>query len=198
MDYDEFGVVTKDTKPGFQPFGFAGGLYEPQTGLVRFGVRDYDAETGRWTAKDPIGFDGGDSNIYTYVGNKPINHIDLTGLICFDFDKFANQVEQNRFDLNAVLGTLVATEAVGTMPKTPGEMRAFGPKEKINPITGQLSRWSGRMGTRALREIGRTAAGIAAGAAATGALIFEGFYDWGVIGKAAWDATSSDDCECGN
>jgi ABC-type dipeptide/oligopeptide/nickel transport system permease component len=49
-----------------------------------------------------------------------------------------------------------------------------------------------------LREVGRTAAGIAVGTVATGALIVEGFYDWGVIGKAAWDATSSDDCECGN
>jgi hypothetical protein len=26
MDYDEFGVVTLDTNPGFQPFGFAGGF----------------------------------------------------------------------------------------------------------------------------------------------------------------------------
>jgi RHS repeat-associated protein len=37
-----------------QPFGFAGGLYDADTGLVRFGARDYDAYTGRWTAKDPI------------------------------------------------------------------------------------------------------------------------------------------------
>ena len=41
-----------DTNPGFQPFGFAGGLYDPDTGLVRFGARDYDAETGRWTSKE--------------------------------------------------------------------------------------------------------------------------------------------------
>ena len=34
LDYDEFGVVTRDTNPGFQPFGFAGGLYEPATGLT--------------------------------------------------------------------------------------------------------------------------------------------------------------------
>src|SRR5262249_24301190 len=32
MDYDEFGRVVLDTNPGFQPFGFAGGLYDPDTG----------------------------------------------------------------------------------------------------------------------------------------------------------------------
>jgi RHS repeat-associated protein len=52
LDYDEFGNVLADTSPGFQPFGFAGGLYDSDTALVRFGARDYDAATGRWTAKD--------------------------------------------------------------------------------------------------------------------------------------------------
>ena len=78
LDYDEWGVVTSDTSPGFQPFGFAGGLYDHQTGLVRFGARDYDAEIGRWTAKDPVRFDGG-MNLYGYVGNDPVNLVDPSG-----------------------------------------------------------------------------------------------------------------------
>jgi RHS repeat-associated protein len=79
MDYDEFGNVVNDTNPGFQPFGFAGGIYDLHTGLVRFGARDYDAETGRWTAKDPIGFNGGQANLYAYTLNDPINFIDPNG-----------------------------------------------------------------------------------------------------------------------
>jgi RHS repeat-associated protein len=79
MDYDEFGQVLSDTNPGFQPFGFAGGLYDRDTKLVRFGARDYDAETGRWTAKDPILFEGGDLNLYAYVGSDPVNFLDPTG-----------------------------------------------------------------------------------------------------------------------
>ena len=79
IDYGPFGEVLLDSNPGFQPFGFAGGLYDPDTGLVQFGVRDYDAETGRWTAKDPILFAGGDTNLYGYVMNDPINFIDMTG-----------------------------------------------------------------------------------------------------------------------
>jgi RHS repeat-associated protein len=80
MDYDAFGRVLADTAPGFQPFGFAGGLYDHDTGLVRFGARDYQAETGRWTAKDPILFSGGQPNLYAYVHNDPVNWIDPTGL----------------------------------------------------------------------------------------------------------------------
>lgn len=79
MDYDEFGNVLLDTNPGFQPFGFAGGLYDRDTKLVRFGARDYDPETGRWTEKDPIRFGGG-INLYTYVSGNPVNRIDPSGL----------------------------------------------------------------------------------------------------------------------
>jgi RHS repeat-associated protein len=80
LAYDAFGNVLQDSNPGFQPFGFAGGLYDAATGLVRFGARDYDAVAGRWTAKDPIGFSGGDGNLYAYSANNPVNLADPTGL----------------------------------------------------------------------------------------------------------------------
>jgi RHS repeat-associated protein len=78
LAYDPWGEVEIDTKPGFQPFGFAGGLYDPDTRLVRFGARDYDPAIGRWTAKDPSGFAGG-TNLYAYADNDPVNLVDLTG-----------------------------------------------------------------------------------------------------------------------
>jgi len=79
MDYDAFGRVLLDTNPGFQPFGFAGGLYDPDTGLVHFGSREYDPETGRWLSRDPILFKGGDINLYGYVLADPVNLIDPSG-----------------------------------------------------------------------------------------------------------------------
>ncbi|MDP3980321.1 MAG: RHS repeat-associated core domain-containing protein, partial [Chlamydiota bacterium] len=79
MEYDEFGRVIVDTNPGFQPFGFAGGIYDIHTKLVRFGARDYDPEIGRWTSKDPILFNGGDTNLYGYVLGDPVNLVDPTG-----------------------------------------------------------------------------------------------------------------------
>jgi RHS repeat-associated protein len=86
IDYDVFGNVTKDTNPGFQPFGFGGGLYDQDTKLVRFGARDYDPSTGRWTAKDPILFAADDPNLYSYVMNDPINLVDPSGLQSAQWD----------------------------------------------------------------------------------------------------------------
>jgi RHS repeat-associated protein len=80
IDYDSFGNIIDDTNPTFEmPFGFAGGLNDQDTGLVRFGYRDYDPDTGRWTAKDPILFVGGDTNLYGYSLNDPVNRIDPEG-----------------------------------------------------------------------------------------------------------------------
>ena len=86
IDYDSFGNIINDTDPSFTiPFGFAGGLYDPDIGLIRFGFRDYDPDIGRWTAKDPILFGGGDTDLYGYCLNDPINWVDPCGLAAGDW-----------------------------------------------------------------------------------------------------------------
>ncbi len=96
MDYDEFGTVITDTNPGFQPFGFAGGIYDRDTGLTRFGARDYDPEIGRWAAKDPIRFKARDMNLYGYVFNDPVNVADPAGLFGFTLNELneSNAIEK--------------------------------------------------------------------------------------------------------
>jgi RHS repeat-associated protein len=79
FEFDAYGRVLSESGAGFQPFGFAGGLYDAVTGLVRFGARDYDAETGRWTNRDPIGFGGQQGNQYLYVGGDAVNWVDRDG-----------------------------------------------------------------------------------------------------------------------
>lgn len=79
LTYDPFGNVLSDSSPGFQPFGFGGGVYDVDTGLVHLGARDYDPETGRWTSADPMGFRSGETNLYAYAEGDPVNHADPTG-----------------------------------------------------------------------------------------------------------------------
>jgi len=80
LRYDAWGNVTVEQgEAGYQPFGFAGGLWDVDTGLVRFGARDYDPEVGRWTAKDPTRFKGGDTNLFGYVGARPTQWTDPSG-----------------------------------------------------------------------------------------------------------------------
>ena len=82
IEYDSFGNVLSDSNESLKvPFGFAGGLYDQDTKLTGFGYRDYDAQTGKWTAKDPIGFNGGDINLYGYVLGDPVNLVDPWGLV---------------------------------------------------------------------------------------------------------------------
>ena len=82
--YDSFGnctVANTGVDPLFvdHPFRFAGGLWDDDTKLLHFGAREYDPEVGRWLEKDPSGFGGGDTSLYAYVGNDPVNWIDPDG-----------------------------------------------------------------------------------------------------------------------
>src|SRR5207237_9016225 len=80
IDYDEWGNIILNTNPAFQSFGFAGGILDDSTTLVRFGFRDYDASTGRWTAKDLIGFAGSETDLYGYALNSPLDATQHKGL----------------------------------------------------------------------------------------------------------------------
>jgi RHS repeat-associated protein len=61
---------------------FTGQVLDAETGLILYRSRYYDTKIGRFTSRDPIEYDSGDTNIYRYVKNKPINSFDLYGLAC--------------------------------------------------------------------------------------------------------------------
>ena len=82
--YDPFGGIMEDSNPALRiPIGFAGGLHDPDLGFVRFGWRDYDTFTSRWTAPDPLGDEGGDPDWYGYCLDDPVNGVDPLGLFAW-------------------------------------------------------------------------------------------------------------------
>jgi RHS repeat-associated protein len=64
-----------------KPIGFSTGRdFDRETGLYYYRARYYDPMEGRFINKDPIGFEGGDVNLYAYASNSPINWVDALGL----------------------------------------------------------------------------------------------------------------------
>jgi RHS repeat-associated protein len=90
-DYDAWGATTADTGGAFQSLGYAGGLTDRTTGLVRFGARDYDASVGRWTGKDALTYLRSYTNRYVYVENGPLDDIDDSGLA---LDSYSAAIEE--------------------------------------------------------------------------------------------------------
>ena len=74
--YDSFGNAASSIPTSYQ---YTGREYDADTGLYYYRNRWYDPELGRFISEDPIGFAGGDINLYGYVGNNPQNFIDPSG-----------------------------------------------------------------------------------------------------------------------
>ncbi len=66
----------------------AGGIYDEAVSLVKFEARWNDPSNGRWTTKDPIRFEGGDTSLYGYSANDPINLVDPEGLSYLNYLNF--------------------------------------------------------------------------------------------------------------
>ncbi len=81
--YDSWGnPISPPAQRIEQPFlwnGAYGYEYIPFTGLYHVGAREYDPRTARWLQRDPIDAASGDSNLYRYAGNDPVNMADDGG-----------------------------------------------------------------------------------------------------------------------
>lgn len=78
-EYDSFGMVTPSTS-FVNTYTYTSREWDKETGLYYYRARYYDPMDGRFISKDPIGFAGGDVNLYGYVQNNPVNAVDPLGL----------------------------------------------------------------------------------------------------------------------
>lgn len=83
--YTPFGRIANEEETIQQPFKFVGqhGVMIEPDGFYYMRARYYDPQIQRFISEDPIGFAGGDVNLYAYVQNNPIMFVDPSGLRWF-------------------------------------------------------------------------------------------------------------------
>lgn len=137
QSWDSFGVATSDSNPNFEfPLGFAGGVADPATGLTRFGFRDYEAASGRWTAKDPTGFSDG-PNLYSYVDSQPTSLRDPFGLTKEEEDKlrkYAEELDALRKLSDAALDDLIKNPDLSDPEHATRWNRALNERDRRNKL----------------------------------------------------------------
>ncbi len=102
------------------PFRFSTKYTDSETGLVYFGLRYYNATSGRFINRDPIGEAGG-LNLYGFVGNDPINRVDFLGLCSADdFFKDCGEPDSEGFisiELSSGVSNRVVPDAIGGLKR---------------------------------------------------------------------------------
>ncbi|MCK4502891.1 MAG: RHS repeat-associated core domain-containing protein, partial [Desulfuromonadales bacterium] len=78
-EYDSYGNQHDSKNSIKQPYTYTGREHDRETGLYYYRARYYDPEVGRFISEDPIGFAGGDVNLYGYVLANSVNYVDPSG-----------------------------------------------------------------------------------------------------------------------
>ena len=136
--YDAFGNIANQQETISQPFKYVGqyGVMTEPNGFYYMKARYYDPTVSRFISEDPSGFDGGDANLMSYVGNNPVTGIDPSGLtVIID-------INRTTYTNNSIVSTInvMSTESNSTfsgytlenrnppnsnLPVTPGTYDAF-------------------------------------------------------------------------
>ena len=82
--YDAWGDIVQQTGTVENPYTYTGREFDTESGLYYYRARYYDPRSARFLQEDPIGFAGGDLNLYLYVKGDPVNKVDQLGLACCD------------------------------------------------------------------------------------------------------------------
>jgi RHS repeat-associated protein len=152
-------------------FGFTGRQFDQATGLQNNLNRWYDPQAGRWTSEDPEEYEAGDSNLYRYCSNAPVNQTDPSGLWSWDGD----WLQMGVGGLLGVYGSYVASEgwsATGHGAAMIGNAATFHQIDSLNSHVDNLVQPNGGLyaWANASAHVGVYAGYAVAGAWVWGAL----------------------------
>jgi len=157
--YGAYGEST-DTSSG-TPIRYTGRYLDAETGLYFYRARFYSAKLGRFLQTDPIGTKD-DLNLYTYVGNDPLDRTDPTGKLPDWLVDFSGGVGD--MAIAATLGVISVGNTSGP------EMRGALGNGEVN--TGSWSYTAGEIvgivGTLGLAEVGKVMSSASEAEAASG------------------------------
>jgi RHS repeat-associated protein len=126
VDYDPFGTIISGSLVG--EYGFSTKPLIDSLDWYYYGYRYYDAETGRWASRDPIGENGfrnvlnvslvgkiATNNVYPFIANDPVNDLDLLGLASF-LNWVRNTIIKGTISNLAGVGTFFNPTSIGSDP----------------------------------------------------------------------------------
>lgn len=134
--YTAFGICHEQVNKIRQPWRLAGQYFDEESGLCYVLARYYNPELGRFLSPDPLGFEGGSMNFYTFGDGDPVNRIDPSGEI-------APLVVIGIIALGAVIGAAIAggIEAYKQSKQNPGkplDWGAIGKEAAIGAAVGAV------------------------------------------------------------
>lgn len=154
--YTAWGVCHVQLSKIHQPWRLSGQYSDEETGLYYVLARYYNPELGRFLTPDPLGYEGGSLNFYTYCDGDPLNRIDPTGEI-------APLVVVGIIALGAVIGAAVGggIEVYKQKKQNPDKPLDWGSVAKEAAIGAAVGAIGAAVGI-ALAPVEAAAAGIAA------------------------------------
>ena len=118
-------------------YRFQGREWSAATGLTNFRMRWYDAETGRWLSKDPIGLLGG-ANLFGFCENDPLNRIDPFGRDGKNSASIWDRVKGWWEGFKTAAGPTGTGEAAGAVAAAPNLTTVLGQDKEIDRATKEV------------------------------------------------------------
>ena len=163
INYQSYGkpvTVIYDPAAAPNPYYFTARELDAETGLYYYRARYYDWQRGAFTQEDPIGFESGDHNLYSYVFNQPSRYTDAFGLrisidssLVGDYYSVKATLSQAIPEVRDLFDRLEKSNNTYKIVSTPeaGYSRASGPY--FNPITKTIF-WNPRVALASYKGFG--------------------------------------------